>query len=750
MVIEGIVEHILYKNLENGYCVLMLDTGGGETVAVGTMPFVSEGETLEVEGDFTEHKTYGRQFVVSSFRSRMPADETAILRYLSSGIIKGIREKTARTIVSVFGPDTLDILENNPEQVCTIKGMSLRRAETISKSLKENIGVKTILLYFQQFGITPSVAFKIYKQWGLRSYDIIKSNPYRLCEIQGIGFQKADSIAVGMGYDKNNPARIEAALIYVLNYNMYNSGHTFLPRKKLCEIVSDLLQTEFERTESCLENLISDGVFVYIPELGNTDAVYQRSVCECEKNIAVRTLLMSQFSDEEKKDIEKEISVAEKNLGIEFDELQKKAIHAALKQRILLLTGGPGTGKTTTLNGIIRVFRSENISFSLSAPTGRAAKRISELTGCEAKTLHRLLEYSSKDGDELFNKNKKNPLKYDAVIVDESSMIDLSLLSHLLEALPLKSKLILVGDAAQLPPVGAGNVFRDLLDCGFIPTIRLDRIFRQARESLIVTNAHEILNGNMPDLTVKDRDFFFIPAKSFDKMHDLVKSLCSTRLPSAYGFDSINDIQVLSPTRKGPSGTAALNEVLQQALNPPDKTKSEISFRGIVFREGDKIMQIKNNYDLIGERLNGEIEEGIFNGDIGRIEKIDPRAGAITAVFDDKVYSYSVSSSEIEEIELAYATTVHKSQGSEFDAVVLPLMGGPDVLYTKNLLYTAVTRAKKILIIVGDPNRVYFMVNNVRSGKRYSGLKHWMKYYVGNESKEKNVIEEDTSKNENR
>lgn len=745
MVVEGVVEDIIYKNPENGYCVLRLETQEGDLVAVGTLPLVSEGETLELEGDYTEHKTYGRQFAVTSFRSRMPADETAVLRYLSSGIVKGVREKTAKTLVSVFGPDTLDILENEPERVCTVKGISRQRAETISQSLKETVGVKTILLYFQQFGITPSVAFRIFKQWGLRSYDIIKNNPYRLCEIPGVGFQSADRIAVRMGYDTESPNRIEAALIFVLNHNMYGSGHTFLPKNKLGQIVSGLLGIDTDTVGNSLERLIADGVLVYVPEIGNGDAVYQKWVYESERTIALRTLLMSQFSDGDPKNFDAVVSRAERKLGIEFDELQRKAIFTAVKERITLLTGGPGTGKTTTLNGIIRVFESENISFALCAPTGRAAKRISELTGREAKTLHRLLEYAPRDGEYVFNKNRDNQLQYEAVIADESSMIDLSLFSHLLDALPLKSKLILVGDAAQLPPVGAGNVFSDLLGCGYLPTVRLDRIFRQAQQSLIVTNAHEILNGRMPVLNAKDRDFFFIPTSSAEALHSLVESLCTARLPNAYGFDPVRDIQVLSPTRKGSSGTAALNETLREALNPADGKKEEIPFRGLVFREGDKVMQIRNDYDLVGEKPDGDIENGIFNGDIGTVESIDRRAETLSVRFDDRLYTYSLNSSEIDELEPAYAITVHKSQGSEFDAVVLPLFEGPELLYTRNLLYTAVTRAKKILIIVGDARKVRYMVDNARSGKRYSGLKHWMKLFASSTAEEAFTTEEETA-----
>lgn len=730
MILCGIVENIIYKNVETGYTVAAIDSSGEEIVAVGIMPLISEGETIEMDGDYTEHKTYGQQFSVTAFRSQMPANETAILRYLSSGIIKGIGPKTAKVLVDKFGPDTLEILEQNPETVSSsVKGISIKKAEKISQCMKETVGVKTILLYFQQFGITPSAAYKIYTEWGLKSYDIIKQNPYKLCEIRGIGFEKADQIAKKMNFDPSGEARIEAAINYVLNYNMYNSGHTFLPLYKLCEIVASLLVISVDSVTEVFNRLVEKNVLVYVPEIGNRDAVYLYWNYYYEKSVADRVLLSSKLKDEYRGNFARDIALAEKSLGITFESLQKEAIFSAVKERVLLITGGPGTGKTTTLNGIIKIFEQQNISFALAAPTGRAAKRISELTGKEAKTIHRLLEYSPRDGEDkdIFNKNNSSPLKYDAIIIDESSMIDLNLFYHLLDAIPMRAKLILVGDAAQLPPVGAGNVFKDLIESGFIPTVRLTQIFRQAKESLIITNAHEILNGRMPVLNEKKKDFFFLNAPDSQSLYSLIISLCTSRLPNAYGFDPMTDIQVLSPTRKGASGTNALNNVLKDALNEESPSKRELTHHGIVFREGDKVMQIRNNYDLEGEKSDGDIEVGIFNGDMGIIEEINLFDQSMKVRFYDRVYTYSAQTKDIEDLELAYAITVHKSQGSEFDAVVLPLLEGSDLLYTRNLLYTAVTRAKKILIIAGDVRKIQQMVKNVSTDKRFSGLKHWMR-----------------------
>lgn len=722
MILSGVIEHIIYKNAENGYTVLELETQDGNLVAVGIMPLVAEGEQIEIDGNYTTHQTYGQQFVVTSFASRLPVTETAILKYLSSGIIKGIREKSARLLIDNFGPDTLDVLENEPEKVAKIKGFTKQRAEQIAASMQDTLGIKSILLYFQQFGITPNAAFKIYRQWGLRAYDILRQNPYRLCEIKGIGFETADKVAVSMGYDRLSENRIEAGIIYVITHNLYNNGHTFLPRQKLCMIAADLLGADSAMTMNCIDTMIDSEILVYMQNIGNTDGVYLRWIYDCEKIVTERILLATKFISAYPGDFEKDVAEIQERLHIQFALKQKKAVREACCQQIMILTGGPGTGKTTTLNGIIQSFEQKNITFALAAPTGRAAKRIAELTNHEAKTIHRLLEYQVQNGEYVFARNHENLLKYDAVIIDEASMVDLSLFCSLLDAIPLSSKLILVGDAAQLPPVGPGRVLKDLLDCGLVATIELTDIFRQAKESLIITNAHAILNGDMPILTEKKKDFFFMRQRNADKLLQLVCELCTTRLPDAYGYDPLADIQVLSPTRKGTSGTVTLNNILRDSLNPRDSFKHELTFRGLTFREGDKVMQIRNNYDLEAVKPNGETERGIFNGDIGIITQIIPRDECITVNFDDKMVTYTIET--FEDLELAYAITVHKSQGSEFNAVILPLLEGSDLLFTRNLLYTAVTRAKQILIIAGDENRIEQMIHNVRSNKRYSGLKY--------------------------
>lgn len=731
MILCGIIERIIYKNADNGYTVLELETKEGQIVAVGTMPLVAEGEQIEVDGDYTTHQTYGQQFLVKSFTSRLPVNETAILKYLSSGIVRGIREKSARQLVDAFGPDTLDILENDPDKVAQLHGFSKQRAEQIAESMQNTLGVKSILLYFQQFGITPTAAFKIYRQWGLRAYDILRQNPYRLCEIKGIGFETADKVAASMGYDSQSDNRIEAGIIYIITHNLYNNGHTFLPKTKLCAIAAELLGADLDAVRSTVEAMIDSEVLVYTEKIGNTDGVYLRWVYDCEHAAAQRILLASGFVSPYPGDFDADIQEIQAQLHITFEKKQCEAIREACCRQFMILTGGPGTGKTTTLNGIIGIFQKKGKSFALAAPTGRAAKRIAELTGHEAKTIHRLLEYQQQNGEYVFMRNKENPLKYDAIIIDESSMVDLSLFSALLDAIPASAKLVLVGDAAQLPPVGPGRVFKDLLASKLIATTELTEIFRQAQQSKIVTNAHAILNGQMPELTDKKHDFFFLRQTDPEKLMQLVSDLCTTRLPDAYGYDPLTDIQVLSPTRKGANGTVALNSVLREALNPKDLLKKELVFRGITFREGDKVMQIRNNYDLESVRPDGESEHGIFNGDIGIIDRVNRFDECLDVRFDDKIVTYTLET--LEDLEPAYAVTVHKSQGSEFNVVILPLLEGSDLLFTRNLLYTAVTRAKQLLIIVGNEGRITQMINNVRSNKRYSGLKYRLLTESGHE-----------------
>lgn len=722
MKLSGFIEKLIYTNPENGYTVCSLETAEGSVCAVGIMPLVAAGEHVDVEGDFVNHNTYGTQFVVSSFVSRMPSEETAIFRYLSSGIVKGIKEKTARVILETFGSESLEVVENEPERLAQIKGITLARAQKISQSMKENIGVKNILLYFQQFGITPALAFRIFKLWGGRSYDMIRNNPYSLCDVQGITFETADMIAGKMNFDMTSALRIRAGLKYILTYNLYNNGHTFLPKTALLERAASFLETEYESTQKELEGMIGEGILVYREKIANGDAVYLSYVYEYEVNIARRLILASKFERPYRGNFDADITGVEKELGIEFEANQRRAILEACRNSIMVLTGGPGTGKTTTLNGILRIFEKKGISCTLTAPTGRAAKRITELTGREAKTIHRLLEYTRQGDRESFNRNHDNPLKYAAVIVDESSMIDLALFNALLDAIPVSSTLILLGDANQLPPVGPGSVFKDIIAAGELVTVvELEKIFRQAEQSLIVTNAHKIISGELPDLKQRKADFFFLPAETPEELSSLVTDLYCRRLPAAYGFDPMKDIQILCPTRKTSTGSMALNELLQESVNPHRDGVREMTYRGRIFREGDKVMQIRNNYDITYEKDSGELESGVYNGDIGVVTEVMPHEESLSVRFDDKTVTYT--SDLLDDLELAYAITVHKSQGSEFPAVVLPLLEGAPVLYTRNLLYTAVTRAKQILILAGSPARVAQMVRNNMTDKRFSGLK---------------------------
>lgn len=726
MTLSGVIDKVIYKNPENGYTVAALDTPDGEITVVGLLPLVAEGEQIEVEGEYKLNPKHGQQFEVASFLSRLPVEETAILRYLSSGIVKGVRAKTAKLLVDTFGPNTLDIIENEPERLVQLRGISPERAEKISQSMKETVGVKTILLYFQQFGMTPSVAFKIYKQFGLRAYDLVRQNPYRICEIQGVSFEKADRMAEQMGFDRTSDFRLRAGIEYILNQNLYNNGHTFIPKRKLIPLAAEFLDADRETVAARIEEMcLSGGELYYVPKIGNTDGVYLRWVYESEKNITNRVLLASRLGSDYPGKFEKDIIKIERDLDIQFDEKQRNAVKEACCHQMMILTGGPGTGKTTTLNGIIRILESKGEKVGLATPTGRAAKRITELTGREAKTIHRMLEYTQTGTERCFQRNHGNPVEYDAVIIDECSMVDLWLFDHLLDALPLSSRLILVGDVNQLPPVGPGSVLKDILFSGCVPAVELTEIFRQARESLIITNAHAVLHGEMPILNETKKDFFFLKAAHPQAAVNLAVELAAQRLPAAYDFSPATDIQILSPTRRGTAGTTNLNRELREKINPASYQKKEMTFRDIVFREGDKVMQIRNNYDLITERDDGTLDAGVYNGDLGIIEAVIPAQESLIVRFDDRRVTYT--NETLEELEPAYAITVHKSQGSEFKAVILLVSEGADVLFTRNLLYTAMTRAKQLLILVGSTARLSYMINNVTADKRYSGLKFMLK-----------------------
>lgn len=722
--LEGAVENIVYRNEQNGYTVLEIADDEDLITAVGIMPQASVGDTVNLTGFFITHKTYGKQFSVSACEICRPTESADILKYLSSGAIKGIGAVTAQRLVSEFGESTLDVMENQPDRVARLRGITESKALAFSAQLKANTGVRTLMLFLGEYGISNTSSVKIYNAFGAGCVEKIKENPYILCSGEfGVTFENADFIAKRENLEAESNVRLRAGITYVLKHNEQN-GHTCLPKNKLIEISSRLLQVNPELVAGCMDEMIFDRSVIG-DKIGDEDFVFTTQLHLIETYIASRVKMMLEFDAEKIDDIEQEIKICEQNDGIEYAELQKQAVTSALTEGMLILTGGPGTGKTTTLNAIINILKRKGKKVLLSAPTGRAAQRMSEVTGDEAKTLHRMLEVSwDKQDNPVFNKNERNQLKCDALIIDEVSMVDSYIFESVMRALPLGCRLILVGDSDQLPSVGPGNVLGDLIESGVVPVIRLNEIFRQAQKSLIVTNAHKIVNGVMPDLKKVDKDFFFIYKSDKTSGAETILDLCSERLPKAYGYSPLENIQVLSPSKKGELGTAELNRKLQARLNPKSDDKAEVTIGSKTFRTGDKVMQIKNNYDISWYKDNGETGEGIFNGDIGIIQNIDKKSKSIKINFYDKtaVLTYDYAS----ELDFAYAITVHKSQGNEFDAVVIPMFSGPPQLYYRNLLYTAVTRAKKTLILVGVPQTVEYMVNNNRRTKRYSGLKEFL------------------------
>ncbi len=714
--LEGIVSSVIYQNEENGYTVLSVTVEGNEVTAVGALPLVGVGESIVLRGKWTNHKVYGPQLAVDSYEKKLPVTTDAITKYLASGAVKGIGPVTAGRIVGLFGEEALTVIEVRPEELVKIKGISPKKAQEISLAFKSQFGIRAILLFLQQYEISPVIAMRIWKRWGFGAVDAIKENPYLLCEeISGIGFEKADSVALSMGFEQSNPARIRSAIHYVLTENSY-SGHTFLPRTQLVNISASLIGCELSDVELQLENSVKAGKMV-VCNIGTVTAVYLRRYYEQEVRCAKKLFSMLHLANNIKI-TEATIDSIEKKLRITFNEKQRQAVSQASQGGVMVLTGGPGTGKTTVVCAIIELFLMRNKNFALVAPTGRAAKRISELSGYEAKTVHRLLEmqYNS-DGVAVFGRNENNLLDYDAVICDESSMIDISLMDSFLRALPPKCSVIFVGDNDQLPPVGPGNPFGNIIACGYVPVVRLEEIFRQAANSLIVTNAHGILKGEPLHLSGENRDLFFMNVPGGTECVDLVTDLCVRRLPNRYGWNINSDIQVISPSKLGIAGTVSLNKKLKHAVNPG----SDRNF-GKPFAKGDKVMQVKNNYDITYELPNGEAGVGVYNGDIGIIEGIDRESELLYIRFDDRLAHYPFEN--MDELDFAYAITAHKSQGSEFECVVLVLYDTPNALLYRNLLYTSITRAKKMLIIVGNMSKIDTMLQNSKKGNRFSGLKY--------------------------
>lgn len=719
--LAGTVEYITFHNEQNGFTVLELSTEDELITVVGTFPMVSVGEELLLVGKYDTHPSFGRQFKAEMCERKMPSTAASILRYLSEGGIKGIGPATAKKIVERFGENSLEIIEKEPHRLTIIKGITAHRARQISDEFMRQFGMREVMLFLAQYGFDSEQSLAVYKLFGPASVDRLKANPFFLCNDElCFNFEQVDAMAAELGFEKNFSFRIYAGIEYVLRHNLQN-GHTCIPVDKLTELSSGLLEIEIEKISEIIEYMCGANR-LFMTQTGGKTFAYLPYMYRAESYCAHRVTELSRMSFSSKIDIEAELSKIETELNIEYQSLQKEAIRNAMTRGIMVLTGGPGTGKTTTLNGIIRLFQKQNMKLCLAAPTGRAAKRVTEVTGNEAKTIHRLLEVEWGPGHRpVFMKNERNPLDCDVVIVDELSMVDITLFESLLAAMPFGSRLIMVGDSDQLPSVGAGNVLNDVIESGCVPVVELTEIFRQAMKSAIITNAHKIVKGEEPDLSRKDADFFYLARQNPLDGADTVCDLYCRRLPEAYDFLSDGDIQVLCPSRKREMGTININNLIQQRVNPPATGKREIKQKGFILREGDRVMQIKNNYDIMWDRKDGSDGTGVFNGDVGLLRSVDIKSDRIIVSFDDRNAYYTLE--DAEQLELAYAVTVHKSQGSEFDCVILPVLDTPPQLKYRNLLYTAVTRAKKLLVLVGSADVVNQMVHNDKRTKRYTGLK---------------------------
>ncbi len=723
--ISGVIDNIIYRNESNGYTVLSIDTGEELVSAVGIMPGVGVGDEIKATGVFKTHPNYGEQLSVTYFERRQPTTSAAILKYLSSRAIKGVGARMAARIVQEFGDNTLDVIENSPELLTKVKGINIEKATAMSEELKKTFGFRELLLYLEKYNITPEESVRIWKHLGIHAEKLIEENPYILCEDGiNISFVRADQIAVMQEKSSDSEFRIRAAIVHILDHNTLN-GHTCLPRVKLLETCANFTGITPDKASDILDQMINDAT-VYNDDLENGNKlIFLPTYYNAETYAAARFQMLLRFPPQIISDIERKIETIEKNENIKYADLQKEAINKALTKGILILTGGPGTGKTTTLNAIIKILKQSGEKVLLAAPTGRAAQRMSELTGCEAKTIHRLLEVEWTENDKpVFKRNEQNMLACDALILDEVSMIDAVLLESVMKAFPLGCRLILVGDSDQLPSVGAGNVLGDLIASKLLPTVTLNEIFRQSMQSLIITNAHKINKGEMPVIDAKNNDFFFLKCHSPSIILSTIIELCTNRLPKTYGYSPLEEIQVLSPSRKGELGTTELNKALQQAINPPSPDKTELVINQRILREGDKVMQYKNNYNISWTRNDGVMGEGIFNGDIGILTEINKSNKSVKIQFDDKEASYNFE--DITDVDLAYCSTIHKSQGNEFEAVIIPMYNyAPQLLY-RNLLYTAVTRAKKLIILVGKTDIMERMVMNNKKTLRYSGLKEFL------------------------
>ncbi len=724
--VSGIVDSIIYQNEENGYTVCEIeDTSGEPVVITGIIPYLSEGDKITVHGKWTNHQVYGRQFKAESYEKNLPAEQGDILRYLASGAVKGVGPKTAQKIVEQFGTDTFSVIEENPDWLTDIPGITPKRAAKISENFKAISGARSVMMFCRDF-FTPQTAMKIYKKWGGAAIDRIRSNPYRLCEdFWGISFSRADQIAMSTGLAVDSEDRIIHGAVYVLRTEAHRSGHTCLPHNELCRCTLDLLFGGDSAYEECVRQGIEAAVaklsLVSVNRSG-TRMIFDSRLYNAESYIAKKltqiSLLCPGIST---RDSVLMIEKCETQSGIKYANAQKQALLSAMSDGVMILTGGPGTGKTTIIKGLISIFTSLDFDIALAAPTGRAAKRMSEATSHEAKTIHRLLEMDASDeSGSKFMRDENNTLDSDVLIIDEASMIDAMLMEALLRSMKNGARLILIGDSDQLPSVGAGNVLGDIIASEKFNVVRLNEIFRQSGESLIITNAHKINDGQLPILDKKDADFFYLPRESEETISQTVVDLVSTRLPRSYGDDIVPKIQVLTPSRKGLSGTDTLNAALQNALNPPANGKKERKSRDVVFRVGDRVMQTKNNYTIEWETDDGRNGLGIYNGDVGVVEDIDSEENLMTVLFDER--RCVLDFTQLDELDHAYAITVHKSQGSEYPVVIIPLYSCAPMLLTRNLLYTAVTRGAKMVILVGQRSILEQMVSNDRRTLRCTML----------------------------
>ena len=728
--LKGTVEHIIFHNDKNGYTVADFDVAGQLVTAVGVFDELQEGEFLKLTGFWKEHQSYGEQFQVESYTMDLPTSEEGIIRYLSSGLLPGIGEKTAVEIVKHFGADTLNILDNTPDRLGEVKGIGKKTVARIKEVYSEQKEIRDVMIKIQEYGISSTYAMKLYKTYQGATVQVLLDNPYQIIkDVRGIGFKIADQIAGQLGFDAENPKRILAGINFCLQ-DCYARGNTYMTEQDLVQSSAAMLGVSAEDVGFQLQELALSGD-IKLEFIDDAPAYYPAALFEAEDNAALSMVRLAGATFSLKKaDIPAMVADYEKDMHIQLDERQAQAITTAIENGIVIITGGPGTGKTTIINGIVYIFKRLGMKTVLAAPTGRAAKRITETTGEPARTIHRLLEYDYSGDDELpsFNRDEENPLETDAIILDESSMIDIVLLNSLLEAVKPGTRLILVGDADQLPSVGPGNVLQDLIESGVVKVVRLEKIYRQSETSMISVNAHAINEGLMPEIN-NQSDFMFVRKMDPEVVLKTILELVAWRIPEKKGFDAMKDIQVISPVKKGKLGVVSLNKELQQVLNPPARHKAEKSFGTVVFREGDKVMQIKNNYKLAWEDIHGyESGEGVYNGDIGVIVNIDAEEKVFEVRFtDDKQVVYAFD--QLDELTHAYAMTVHKSQGSEFPVVIMPMVGGPPMFLNRKLLYTAVTRAKKMLMLIGPQNYFYRMVKSGAVNERRTALKQRIKMY---------------------